>query len=112
MSVLGLGVDIASIARFRALRNPKRVAAFYLSPDEYGEAEAAPDRATWLASRFAAKEAVIKATEHPLSPLSFRIVKDGVRPIVSFADNRTDRYLISLSHERDYACATALRLPS
>lgn len=108
-SIVGLGVDISSIKRFRHLKHPERVAAFYLSPAEWENLSISADRAQSLASRFAAKEAVIKALPEPVSPLSFEIVKDGLKPAVRWRSAGTPYHVIlSISHEDAYACATAI----
>src|SRR5512146_2063059 len=106
--MLSIGVDIASVARFVTLRDPRRVASFYLCADEIAEAERAPDLAIHLASRFSAKEAVIKATPAALSPLDFEIRKQGVRPVVVLHRMLPYRYELSLSHEREFTIAAAL----
>ena len=110
--MLSIGIDIASVARFVTLRNPRRVASFYLCADEIAEAERAPNFAIHLASRFSAKEAVIKATPITLSPLDFEIRKQGVRPIVVPRRTLPYRYELSLSHEREFTIATALCQPA
>ncbi|HVW71526.1 MAG TPA: 4'-phosphopantetheinyl transferase superfamily protein [Candidatus Paceibacterota bacterium] len=106
-NLVGIGTDIAHIERFRTLSHPERVASLYLLPGEWAQAQAAVDLSTFLASRFAAKEAVIKACPEPLSPLDFSIEKSGVKPIVSPVRPLPYSFLISISHESAYATATA-----
>lgn len=61
MSVTGLGIDLTAIARFEEME--ERLFRHFLSPTEIRElAEVAPPlRATFLAVRWACKEAVFKA---------------------------------------------------
>jgi phosphopantetheine--protein transferase-like protein len=108
MHVLGIGTDLAHIERFRAVRHPERLAAFFLSPTEWKMAQMASDLPQVLASRFAAKEAVIKAVPEHMSPLSFEILKEGPKPVVRFITTQPYKVSLSITHERSYAAAVAL----
>ncbi|MEO7034792.1 MAG: holo-ACP synthase [Polyangiaceae bacterium] len=61
--VVGLGIDVASLARMRAAleRFGDRLWQRVLTPNEQADLKARPDRALALAGRFAAKEAAAKA---------------------------------------------------
>ena len=61
--ILGLGIDVASIDRMRAVldRHGDRMWGRILTPIEQTTLEHRHDRATALAGRWAAKEAAVKA---------------------------------------------------
>jgi holo-[acyl-carrier protein] synthase len=61
--ILGLGIDVASIERMRAVldRHGERMWTRVLTPIEQKALEQRRDRATALAGRWAAKEAAVKA---------------------------------------------------
>ena len=61
--ILGLGIDVASIERMRAVldRHGERMWSRILTPLEQAALEHRRDRATALAGRWAAKEAAVKA---------------------------------------------------
>ncbi|HQY60760.1 MAG: holo-ACP synthase [Myxococcales bacterium] len=62
--IVGLGVDVCSIARMRAAleRHGDRLFARLCGPDERADLEGR-ERAPAIAGRFAAKEAFVKATD-------------------------------------------------
>ena len=110
-TILGIGADLSSVARFRAIRYPERVASYYVHPQELRAMRTAADFPLALASRFAAKEAVIKASPVEIGPLDFEIVKRGKKPVVVWGSkNFPFSFLVSVSHESDHACAVALCL--
>jgi holo-[acyl-carrier protein] synthase len=60
--IVGLGVDVVDITRFRAvLRRRPAIAGRLFSPDELAYAASLANPAATLAGRFGAKEAVMKA---------------------------------------------------
>ena len=61
--ILGLGIDVASIERMRAVldRHGERMWTRILTPAEQAALVRRRDRATALAGRWAAKEAAVKA---------------------------------------------------
>lgn len=108
MTILGIGTDIARIERFRMASFPRRLASFYLSDAEYEALEHSSDLAQSLASRFAAKEAVIKATPEKLAPHDFEILKEGPRPVVRWLRALPYDVHVSIAHESEYATAVAI----
>lgn len=106
--ILGLGTDIVLINRFRNLRFPDRTASFFLSKEELKEMSAGSDRASFLASRFAVKEAVIKSAPDKLSPLDFLVTKLGSKPVIVTHKSLPYTFLVSISHEVDYTTAVAI----
>ena len=117
-SIAGIGIDLIKMDRIdRAWqRHPERFPAKILGPDELRvfEARAARDRVRgvrYLATRFAAKEAIFKAVGNPnLSWHDVTILNDASgKPICQYKNTDIkDRLLISISHSRDYAVASAI----
>ena len=118
--VESIGIDIAEVARFEKLvkRYGDRLVRRILGSREMEIYLRRHDRAEFLAGRFAAKEAVVKAlgkflTERPaLSALE--IVNDpSGRPKLSLPEllegqfRRID-FQISISHEKNFAIALAI----
>jgi holo-[acyl-carrier-protein] synthase len=107
---MGIGVDIVELERVKHIRFLGRFAEYFLSPGELIFFEQSADPISFIASRFAAKEATIKAFPGFLSPHDFEIVKDGVKPVVKFfAEEREKQYtaLVSMSHSTSYAIGYA-----
>jgi holo-[acyl-carrier protein] synthase len=63
MAIHGIGSDLIRVSRLAAVlqRHGDRLAARILSTGEQGDYASAPDRAAFLAKRWAAKEAAAKA---------------------------------------------------
>jgi holo-[acyl-carrier protein] synthase len=117
-----IGTDIADIGRFtsHAAALPGGAAVRYLAPAELDEASARGDgRAEYLASRFAAKEAVMKSLGCGMDKVSFKDIEvastpDG-RPFIRLFGRACERavsigaatVLISISHGKEYAVAFA-----
>jgi phosphopantetheinyl transferase (holo-ACP synthase) len=108
MQIVGIGTDLVASARFRTLKDPTRVARYYLCEEEITAARASRDAVQYFASRFAAKEAVIKAVPEPTSPLSFKIGYRGAKPAVVWLSPAPYSVHLSISHEGEYACAVAI----
>src|SRR3989344_3184208 len=106
----GIGVDIVEIRRVRSVAHLERAAEYILTKEEMKEFYNHPDRVEFFTSRFAAKEAVIKAFPIHLSPLDFSIDKRGVKPVVTFVNPEYRRYRahISISHSLDYVASFAV----
>src|SRR4051812_39006122 len=107
MHALGIGTDIVSIERFRTLPHRERAARFFLREEELANAYSSRDVAQFLASRFAAKEAVIKALPVAMRAIDFYISTVNGKPAVVWHIPSPYTMLLSLSHEKEYACATA-----
>ncbi len=105
----GIGVDIVEFADVRKARFLARVAEFILSGGEQSEFRASADRVQFLASRMAAKEAVIKAFPHPISFQDFEVRKNAEKPVIYFFDSshRAYRVLVSISHSQEHAVGMA-----
>jgi phosphopantetheine--protein transferase-like protein len=100
-----IGVDIARIARFK---DQKALAKKILSPKEMEIYSTHPQPATYLAGRFAGKEAFIKAYRQPplpeLSSIEVLHRTDG-SPYIQFQDNT---YEVSISHDGEYVIAMVI----
>ena len=101
----GLGIDIIEMARFKKIRHLDRFLEFIFLPEEIKELDQRKNRLAHISSRFAAKEAVVKAMPVPLSVNQFKIIKNGLKPEVEFLDQKLNKFKIylSLSHSEDYA---------
>jgi len=128
--ILGLGVDVVSITRFRELLADSASlfahATFTHAERAYAQQAVSGDAAQHLAVRFAAKEAYIKALGHAGLPRQsgatwsmqdIEVVRDsqgrpGIMVQGSMADFTqevgVDKIWLSLSHDGDTAMATVI----
>lgn len=107
---MGIGVDIVELKRVEQIRFLRRFAEYFLTPAEIESFRKNTDPVSFIASRFAAKEAVIKAFPGFLSPHDFAIIKNGAKPAVRFLSPRIgDHYkaMVSISHSTEYAAGFA-----
>jgi holo-[acyl-carrier protein] synthase len=103
--IIGVGTDIAQVKRF----NSDKLAANMLGEQEMIEYQQCNNKPAYLAKRFAAKEACIKATGLliPLSEIQILHKPSGAPYVIS-------EYLygftihISISDEKEYAVAFAV----
>jgi holo-[acyl-carrier protein] synthase len=126
MDIRGIGVDVIEVARIgRALvRWGDLFTRRLFTADEVRRAGPEPTRAMRLAGRFAAKEAVMKALGLGWRRMAWReieILNDGAgRPMVTLRggaaraadDLGVSDVLVSLTHTRDLAAASAIALGS
>jgi len=115
-----IGIDIADVARFQRLldRYGRRLTGRILSRSENEIFARRHDRAPFLAGRFAAKEAIIKALGRYLSIRpsysQLEILNDQTgRPEVRLPDALSRKLAhvridISISHEQCYAVGLAI----
>ncbi|MFY9139961.1 MAG: holo-ACP synthase [Thermacetogeniaceae bacterium] len=122
--VLGIGIDIIEIDRVeKALARRKGLMRRLFTQQEIAYCNRRGRAVSSLAARFAAKEAVRKACSSVMPDillpwLEIEILVDGERPRVKLlgssaveAEKRgIAELLVSLSHSRDYACASVLAL--
>ncbi|MEQ1824013.1 MAG: holo-ACP synthase [Fimbriimonadaceae bacterium] len=102
--ITGLGIDLVELARIaQAMRNPRFVSKI-LTPRE----RAYDLTVQFVAGRWAAKEAIAKASSEPLFWQEVEILnaKNG-RPVVSIRGKETG-ILVSITHERTHAAAVAV----
>jgi holo-[acyl-carrier protein] synthase len=122
VAIVGLGVDLARIGRFRTfVERRSSVLERIFCPDEREYALARRDPAQALAARFAAKEAFFKALGTGLRDgLSWQqvcvrrnelgcpsLVLSG-RAAEMLAQRGAKKALLSYSHDGDYAVATVI----
>ncbi len=108
---LAIGIDIVELDRVHNIRFLRRFAEYFLTPAELRFFEKDIDPVRFIASRFAAKEAMIKAFPGLLKPHEFEIVKHGVKPSVKFlapAIRKRYRAVTSISHSTHYAAGYAM----
>ncbi len=120
MGIIGIGVDIVSVARVRGVleRHPARFPRKLLHPREHGEYRGQLDPPGFLARRFAAKEAVVKALGLGFTGGAYarRIwIRHDARGRPSAvldlpAPHRRCTTLLSVADEKDYAVAQAVIL--
>ena len=110
-SVIGLGIDLADVARIRrlALKSPgflKRV----FTAGELAYSGRSKNKYERLAARFAVKEAVIKALDYknlPLKDIEVENTASG-RPQVTVKKFSGVRLMVSISHTNSCACAAVI----
>ncbi len=117
--IVGIGTDIASIPRVEAAwkRSGERFARRILTETEYAVFEQRNCSVSYLASRFAAKEAASKALGTGIGKVSFQELEvsnmESGAPVLTFSGAALTLQLakgivrlhISLSDEKDYAQA-------
>jgi holo-[acyl-carrier protein] synthase len=118
--ITGLGVDIVEISRIQKLldRFGEKIAHRLLTEQEFAKFKQRNSSATFLASRFAAKEAASKALGTGISGgMSFRSIEvvndERGKPELHLHDvafslgqqQKITRSLLSLSDEKHYAVA-------
>ena len=111
MTINGIGTDIVSIKRMKNARHRERVAEYVLCDNERKLLDASADPVEYLASRLAAKEAVVKAFPGTLNLQDISIVKDGNKLKVEFKDSSMGAsyaVFVSISHEFEYALGFAV----
>ena len=122
MAVMGLGTDVVEITRIaRQLEKSQRLAERVLTPTEMETFRAHKFPERFLAKRFAAKEAAVKALGTGIgSGVSFQNVEvvslSSGQPTLIFSGkfaelcekNAISRSFISISDEQHYAMATVI----
>ena len=117
--IVGIGTDIVSVGRIEKIkmRWGDRLAQRILHENEFKKYVARSRVATYLATRFAAKEAFAKALGTGIGKISFKDVEvyrlDGGKPAMRFfgyaaeqcAEQAIARVHLSLSDEHTYAVA-------
>ncbi|OIO02161.1 MAG: holo-[acyl-carrier-protein] synthase [Elusimicrobia bacterium CG_4_10_14_0_2_um_filter_56_8] len=110
-AIIGLGVDLAEVARIRRLaeRSPGFLKRFF-TPGEIAYSHKSKNKYERLAARFAVKEAVIKALDAKRLPLKSIEVENTAsgRPLVRIKGRPGARLLVSISHTDKYAVASVI----
>jgi holo-[acyl-carrier protein] synthase len=120
MAILGLGMDVCSVARIQRILEGPRAERFLARV--YTEAERAlcgarADAASAYAARFAAKEALVKALGAPpgLTWQDMEVVREGGPPrfrlsgvALAEMDKRRAEAFLALTHDAGVAAATVI----
>ncbi len=105
--ITGIGTDIALISRYEKMKDGVGMKIF--TPYELEEAEKRARKGEYLSSRFAAKEAYVKALGTgfgPLLPSDIEIRENELgAPFIHVKGVRDRRAKLSLSHDGDYSVA-------
>lgn len=104
-----IGVDIIKISRISTMNNLDQFVNRVLSKNEisnYQSLHADSRKAEWLAGRFAAKEAIIKAL--PLENIALKDIEIQTTNNKNFAVVQNYHLDVSISHEEDVAIAVAI----
>jgi holo-[acyl-carrier protein] synthase len=104
--IVGIGVDIVEVGRFKGYRVATDLDDNLLGVDEILEYAKVGNKTAFLAKRFAAKEACIKATGIvvPLSDIQILHHPSGA-PFVQSRCFKDYRLSVSISDEQHYAVA-------
>jgi holo-[acyl-carrier protein] synthase len=106
-----IGVDIEGIDRFKQFNyqpnHPFLNLVYTKKEQKYCFSK--PNPAQHLAVRFAAKEAIIKASETPVHHNQINILNDKQgKPFVELSEQH-EKVMVSLSHSQGYAIAFAMK---
>lgn len=104
-----VGIDIVDIARIgRALdRHGERFLEKVCAPSEIARAKKLRRPQEYLAGRFAAKEAFMKASGRRLAWTEIEVLNEEGRPFIVYQGKRYNG--VSISHERSYAVSVVIR---
>ncbi len=110
MSIVGIGTDIVSIERIRNIENLDRFSQYILNKKEIDEMEKSRDKIQFIASRFAAKESLIKALPQRINYLDIITHKTGEKFTQKVANKKLSKYKInsSISHSFENAVAVSI----
>jgi len=122
--VLGLGCDLCEVERVRGVwtRQGERFLEFTFTEGERAYCLRMRDPAPFLAARFAAKEAVIKALDLPEAGIGWRDIEltrgPGGRPALALHGRAAELarglgvrdWAVSISHDGPQACAVVVGL--
>lgn len=110
MNIIGIGIDLEIISRFRRLLYKKRRHFYssFLTDPEIKYCLKKSDPYPSFAAIFSAKEAVIKALPKPVLPKDIEIIRKRNKLTALVKTQRGIRIFVSISHTRDYAAAIAL----
>jgi holo-[acyl-carrier-protein] synthase len=103
-----VGIDIVDIARIGGVleRHGERFLEKVFSAAEIARARERKRPQEYLAGRFAAKEAFMKARGGRLTWRDIEVLSEAGRPFIVFRGERYDG--VSISHERSYAVSVVI----
>lgn len=101
---MAIGIDIVDMSR---IRNIERLSKFILSNEEIEIYQQKNNKIEFLAGRFAAKEAFLKAMHTGIGTISFKKISIVYDPISGAPELHFDGkvYDVSISHDGRYAVA-------
>lgn len=110
--IVGIGTDIVNVERVRSIEKNINALKKLFTDDEIKYCAKMAVPAEHFAARFAGKEAVIKAINGINNKIGYKdieiIIGKNKQPSVVIKKLPSARILISLSHEREFALATAI----
>jgi phosphopantetheine--protein transferase-like protein len=109
MHIVGVGTDIVELRRIREARYILRAADFFFVPEELDALHDARDTVQFVASRLAAKEAVIKAYPGTLHYHDIIIDREGRKLVARLVrpEDHIYKVFVSIAHEFNYAVSYA-----
>ena len=118
-NIIGIGIDIEENKRMQKIvdQDGKRFLNSVFTENELKVFELVEEKAQYLSSRFAAKEAVMKAFGIPMKWKDMEIMNDDsgkpyVTLLISDAEimkhRNVKQIFITISHSKDYAIANVL----
>ncbi|NJL10758.1 MAG: holo-ACP synthase [Calothrix sp. SM1_7_51] len=121
MKIIGHGIVIVEVPHIQELieQKPKYFEKKYLTPIEDRNSKYSANYTHYLAGRFAAKQAVMKAMKMELSWLEIEIqrLSTGQPLLVLYDESKKiaaelgiTKWLVSISHSSSYATASAIAL--
>lgn len=108
----GIGIDIVNIKRFKNLPYRKNK-SFYekiFHPSEIKYCLKYKDPSKHFAGKFAIKESTIKSIKEKASMLDIKTSYHYSKPIVRLLNNENYNFLVSLSHENEFAIAVVVSI--
>ncbi|MCG2726066.1 MAG: holo-ACP synthase [Elusimicrobia bacterium] len=112
--ISGIGIDIVDIRRIKKAVETTSFLKRFFTPSEIKYCLSGKNKFERIAARFAAKEAVIKATGlKKLALKDIALIKDKTgKPSIKINNEKYAglNVLVSLSHTADYACASAIMI--
>lgn len=108
MKIIGHGIDLVDSKRLATARYFTRLTEYFLTPAEIADMHASRDAVQFAASRWAAKEAVIKASPLPLTYYDIVISKEVDKPLAKVKKTPQYIFFLSISHTFAQALASAI----
>ena len=112
MIILGVGIDIENISRFRKLPYKKKK-YFYDKIFTKAEIKYCLDKSDpypHFAARFSAKEAVIKSLPKPVHPKNIEISIKSDNINVRVKGRKNLKVFVSMTHTKEFSAAIALTM--
>lgn len=104
---MAVGIDIVKIERIDL---NEHFLKFVLSPNEIKILDTKPNKKQFVAGRFAAKEAFLKANKTGIGGISLKdieVLYDNTgAPIIKYGDKIFEN--VSISHEKEYAISIVI----